>query len=146
MSGSDSREVNTRYIQPTYKTQYNYNRWKNSAGTRWGPCAGTWSGVYCGNYEERGWTDDALPFVATRYSGQVGGNYNTYGDDGANAWYNEWTQQVQTGGGYTEYQYRDRYKIYTYYFKKTESKESATQVTSSDSISNVKKWVMYIEK
>ena len=27
ISGSDSRQVNTRYIEPTYKTQYNYNRW-----------------------------------------------------------------------------------------------------------------------
>ncbi len=144
--GSESREVSTRYIEPTYKTQYNYNRWKSNAGHNWGPCKGTWSGVYCPNYEERGWTDDPLPYVETRYSPQIPGNFNIYGDNGANAWYNEWTRQVQTGGGYTQYTYRDRYKIYTYYFKKVESKESSTEVRTSDSISNVNKWVRYIEK
>ena len=143
---SESRDVATQYIQPTYKTQYNYNRWKSNSGYNWGPCAGTWSGVYCGNYEERGWSDSPLPFVITRYSGQVGGNYNTYGDDGANAWYNEWTREVQTGGGYTQYRYRDRYKIYTYYFQKVESKESSSQVTASDTVTNVKRWVRYRAK
>ena len=143
---SESRDVTTRYIEPTYKTQYNYNRWKSNSGYNWGPCAGTWSGVYCGNYEERGWSDTPLPFVVTRYSGQYGGNYNTYGDDGANAWYNEWTQQVQTGGGYYQYAYRDRYKIYTYYFQKVESKESSTQVTASNTVTNVKRWVRYRAK
>ena len=46
----------------------------------------------------------------------------------------------------TGYSYRDRHKVYTYYYKKTEAKESATEVTASDSISNVKKWVQYREK
>ena len=146
VSGSDSRQVNTRYIEPTYKTQYNYNRWINNSKSNWGPCAGTWSGVYCGNYEERGWSDESLPCTSDPiWSGQLGGYFRMYGYN-KDLWYNETTRQVQTGGGYTEYQYRDRYQIYTYYFKKVESKESSTEVRTSDSISNVNKWVRYIEK
>ncbi|MGN0525822.1 MAG: InlB B-repeat-containing protein [Acutalibacteraceae bacterium] len=36
--------------------------------------------------------------------------------------------------------------VYTYYYKKTEAKESATEVTASESISNVKKYVQYVVK
>ena len=53
----------------------------------------------------------------------------------------------------TEYRCRDRSKVYTYYFMKTEAKESNTEITESvntnapsESITNVKKWVKYINK
>lgn len=36
--------------------------------------------------------------------------------------------------------------VYTYYFKKTETKESSTEVKASESISNVKKYVKYVNK
>ena len=148
VSGSDSRQVNTRYIEPTYKTQYNYNRWSqnnsyDSPGHH-GPCKGTWGGAYCQYYFERGWTDEQLNYYGSQDSNQYG-HFDIWGTN-SNAWYNQSTRQVQTGGGYTEYQYRDRYQIYTYYFKKVESKESSTEVRTSDSISNVNKWVRYIEK
>lgn len=45
---------------------------------------------------------------------------------------------------YTQYRYRDRSKIYTYYLKKTESLESSTQVTASDGIDNIQRWVKYV--
>lgn len=148
VSGSDSRQVNTRYIEPTYKTQYNYNRWsqRNSYDSpgHHGPCKGTWGGAYCQYYFERGWTDEQLNYYGSQDSNQYG-HFDIWGTN-SNAWYNQSTRQVQTGGGYTEYQYRDRYQIYTYYFKKVESKESLTEVRTSDSISNVNKWVRYIEK
>ena len=159
VSGSDSREADTRYIEPTYKTEYGYSRWKSNSGSNWGPCEGTWSGVYCGNYEET-WRDNRLDLNTSfssneggkRYSPQyqnkypeTGGWFYTYGY-GADLWYNEGTRQVQTGGGYTQYRYRDRYQIYTYYFKKVESKESSTEVWASDSVTNVKKWVKYKKK
>jgi len=51
----------------------------------------------------------------------------------------------QTVSSYkTQYRYRDRSKIYTYYHKKVESRESYTSVSSGGSISNVKKFVKYI--
>lgn len=44
----------------------------------------------------------------------------------------------------TRWYYQD--PVYTYYYKKTESKESSKEVKASDSISNVKKYVKYINK
>ena len=44
------------------------------------------------------------------YTGSDSG-YNIYGK----VWYNEWTTQEQVTAGYTEYRYRDRYLITTYY-------------------------------
>lgn len=44
----------------------------------------------------------------------------------------------------TRWYYQD--PVYTYYYKKTEAKESSTEVKASDSISNVKKYVKYINK
>lgn len=154
VTGSDTREVSSRYVSPTYTTQWNYSRWaqySNNTG-RLGPVKGTWSNVYCQYYFERGWGSQ-LGVCGSQYSNQVGGNFNIYGDNGAGAWYNQTSRQVQTGGGYTLYKYRDRTKSYLYYFVKTESKESNTEVTESinnsapsESITNVKKWVKYINK
>lgn len=47
---------------------------------------------------------------------------------------------------HTEWRYADRSKVYTYYFEKYDNLESNTEVTASDSISNIQKWVKYIEK
>ena len=47
---------------------------------------------------------------------------------------------------HTEWRYADRSKVYTYYFEKYDDKESATEIASGDNISNVKHWVVYIEK
>lgn len=52
----------------------------------------------------------------------------------------EWTD-VQYG---TRWYYQE--PVYTYYYKKTEAKESSTEVKASDSISNVQKYVKYINK
>lgn len=52
----------------------------------------------------------------------------------------EWTD-VQYG---TRWYYQE--PVYTYYYKKTEAKESPTEVKASDSISNVQKYVKYINK
>ena len=42
----------------------------------------------------------------------------------------------------TYYRYRDRSLVYTFYFSKTEEKESAT-MPSGENITNVEEWVMY---
>lgn len=145
VSGSDSRQVETRTIPAQTKTQYNYSRWtSNSNNTgKLGPVKGTWGGVYCQYYFERGWSDSALAVSSTQYSKQVGGYFNLYGND---QWFNQTTRTVVTRNAYTEYRYRDRSKIYTYHLKKVENKESSTEVAATDSISNVKKWVQYVIK
>ena len=46
----------------------------------------------------------------------------------------------------TYYRYRERSMVYTYYFYKVEEKESTTEVTTTNTISNVQKWVRYRPK
>lgn len=145
VSGSSSRQVETRTIPATYKTQYNYSRWaskSNNTGNI-GPVKGTWGGVYCQYYFEKGWSDSPLSVSGTQYSNQTGGNFNLYGN---NQWFNQSTRSVVVTNAYNQYRYRDRSLIYTYYLQKEEEKESPTEVAESDTISNVEKWVQYVTK
>ena len=128
---SQRREVQTQSAVSSYnyKTQWNYTRYKGNG--RYGPCAGTWNGVYCGTYQEWGWHDYGLNYVTTRYSGQVGGNYNLYNSTN-DPWYNEWTQQVIASANYgTQYRYRDINYIYNFYRWKTWSDWSDTEVNAT---------------
>lgn len=45
-----------------------------------------------------------------------------------------------------EYRYAERSKNHTYYYQTIDEKESKPEVTASDAISNVQKWVQYIVK
>lgn len=143
VSASDSRQVETQTVPATYKTQYLYSRYgsKSNGSGNIGPCPGTWGGVYCQYYVDTGWLDSPKPVSGTQYSSQMGGNFNLYDN---NQWFNEQTRQVVVTNAYTQYRYRDRSKIYTYYFKKTESKESDIEVKESSEITNVQKWVKYV--
>ena len=112
---SDTREVATRYIEPTYRTEYNYSRYTqyNTAvtGGRYGwagPAKGYWSDIYCQYYQERGWSTERLTYVGSD------SGFDKY--TGSGAWYNEQTRQVKVTEGYTEYCYRDRTKTTTYYY------------------------------
>lgn len=129
VSESDTRQVETKWVEPTYRTLYNYNRYNEynyaTAGRRgWnGPAVGWWGGHYCQYYEEYGWTASPLA-----YTGSDSG-YNIY----EKVWYNEWTTQEQLTAGYTEYRYRDRSLITTYYYERWEawSDWSSSAVSSS---------------
>lgn len=48
-----------------------------------------------------------------QYTGSDSG-YNIYGG----TWYNEWTSQEQVTAGRTEYRYRDRSLVTTYYYER----------------------------
>ncbi len=99
------RQVETKKIAATYKTQYNYSRWMQySDNTGWGgPWEGYWSGIYCGYYFEKGWSDSALSVDS--YEGDI----VIYGWSG-NYWYNQSTRQVVATPERTQYRYRDRIK------------------------------------
>lgn len=56
-------------------------------------------------------------------------------------WYSTEWDDISYG---TRWYYQE--PVYTYYYKKTEAKESSTEVKASDSISNVQKYVKYINK
>lgn len=145
VSGSDSRQVETKTTPATYKTQYNYSRWtEKSNGTgKAGPTQNTWGNVWCGYYFEKGWSDSKLNVYSTQWG--YGVQFNLYGSS-VNSWFNETTRQVQLTAAYTEYRYRDRKRIYTYYLRRMDAMESATEVTPSDTISNVRKYVRYRAK
>lgn len=138
IASSESRKVETRWIAPTYYTQYNYSRYRTTPGTKFysGPWAGTWSGYYCGTYEERGWGGQ-LGVYSTDQGFTI---YNTWNDP----WYNQSTRQVEATAGYTQYRYCDG--TYTYYYYRDVNKEATSDPTGTQNVSNIKKWVQYREK
>lgn len=131
-NASQRREVQTQsaVLSYNYKTQYNYTRYKGNG--RFGPCAGTWSGVYCGTYQEWGWHDYGLNWVKSTYSNQYGGYYDLYNSTN-DPWYNQSTRQVVSSTNYgTQYRYRDINYVYHFYRWNTWSDWSDTQVTSNE--------------
>ena len=153
VGSSESRNVETRDIAATYKTQYRYERFygKNSSGSyRCYP----WKSGVCTTYEATNWLDTPLPTDGTFDNGapKYARGYNTNGEyvGGVGSgnrwdiyWYSQSTQDVQVTPAYTQYRYRDRQKIWTYYLKKTEHLESTTKVNAGNGIENVKRWVKY---
>lgn len=154
VTGSDSRQVETKSVAAKTHTEYHYYRWiyGNSVYTY----------QYNSNHKlQEKWTTYQLPkssinsFTEMRYEGT-----DTYANrwimasySGNNSCSRTFTRTVTDTPAHTEYRYRDRSKVYTYYFSKTEAKESATAVKESinnnapsESITNVKKWVKYINK
>ena len=145
---SNKREIQQKNNVPkAWKTQYNYSRWSNSAsgGSRFGPCAGSWSNIYCGNYQEHGWTDSPLGWVYTKYSSQYGGDYSCYNST-SNPWYNQNTRQVVSETG-IQYSYRDGTYNYTFYYWDEDdwSNWSPDEVTAT-STREIDKRTVYREK
>lgn len=132
VSSSSTRQVDTRWIDATYRTEYNYSRYNeydiNTSGRRgWnGPAKGYWGGHYCQYYEERGWSTDPLS-----QTGSDSG-FAIYGGN----WYNQETRSVEVSSGYTQYRYRDRPIITTYYYERWSdwSPYSDSPVSSSSSV------------
>jgi len=103
------------------------------------------------------WLNYQLSYIKTAYGMDYYGYYDN-GCNGTNVWFKA---NGEAGGdtpferdrlvsqGYTNYydewRYRDRSKIYTYYYKKTENKESSTYPTG-DNISDICEYVQYRAK
>lgn len=115
---SQKRETESRYIQPTYKTQYHYYHYCKSKYSIWTHAS---SG---GTFHDL-WVDSQLPW--SKYSGGM----NWYSGSGCSGrgctyWFicdgttyggpGPWTRSVKTGGDYYQYRYRDTY--YTHHFWK----------------------------
>ncbi|MBQ6163494.1 MAG: InlB B-repeat-containing protein, partial [Clostridia bacterium] len=142
VSSSESRQVETRYIDPVYKTKYNYYRYVNAAHNRFGTAG--YSDCY---YLEEISLDYELTYTET-HSGIA--FYGYYGDYLQAYWMKQGTYndkqfktQEQVSPGHTQYRYRDRYKMYTYYYSKTEDMESTTDPTGQKNVSDVVEWVKY---
>ena len=116
-----------------------------------------------GGQSSPGWQNDKQNayYYTTDSELQYGGESSSSGV--TVSWYKMWNGSkyfavykcgtgYNTGGTYVTYThtYGTRWyyqePVYTYYYKKTEAKESTTEVKPSDSISNVKKYVKYINK
>lgn len=109
VSSSDSREVKTQYIAPTYKTVWHYSRSVSSDGklssygTSYYPNSQSITLDY--RLSQKGTVDGQYHY------GSYDGGYGTYLQ---NYWWNERSESVVDRAGYTQYSYRDA--IYTYYF------------------------------
>ena len=79
--------------KPIYKTEYNYSRYQNEEGTQFGPCEGTWSGIKCDVYVERGWGEQLPIIEGERWSQQLDGYFTTW----EGYYYSEFTREVETG-------------------------------------------------
>lgn len=145
-SSSDTRQVETKTV--TDKEGYtNYKYWiyRTADGYGYGTKNyNTGSHGACTRYDEINLTY-ALSVTHSGYG--LYGYYNSsmfsHGYD--NQWFSggsTWVPAVT----HTEYRYRDRQLVYTYYHEKTETKESQTQVFESDTISNIQMWNQYIIK
>lgn len=116
-----------------------------------------------GGQSSPGWQNDKQNayYYTTDSELQYGGESTSSGV--TVSWYKMWNGSkyfavykcgtgYNTGGTYVTYThtYGTRWyyqePVYTYYYKKTEAKESSTEVKTSDSISNVQKYVKYINK
>lgn len=154
VSASDSRQVETQEVvaSTNYKTVYHYFYY-SKAETGYG------TSYYATNtYGKNRYTVDLdAPLTKTgttyKYNGYTMVQYkmwhtnNTkyryvyacYGDDPYT------TQEVVSYNYKTQYRYRDRSLVYTYYFYRTENLE-VTAYPSGNNISNIQEWVKFRRK
>lgn len=129
ISETDSRDVETRTVQvpASYKTLYHYYRWRSPDGS---------DGESYQKNSSYVWQEITLdePLTDTSWGGGYkwwhnGVNYHTMWKCA------DWgTQVVASYKNKTQYRYRERSKVYTYYFYKWSSWSdwSATPVTAAD--------------
>ena len=146
VSGSDSRQAETKTV--TDRAGYtNYRYWVYRTSDGWGYGTqnyNTGSHGYCTIYDEIN-----LSYSLPVHNSSLGtyGPYDSskFSHSGDSYWFfgeSKWVPAVT----HTEYRYRERSLIYTYYHTKTEAMESNTAIAESDTIRNVQKWVQYTVK
>ena len=143
-TSSESRQVETK--SATYKTQYRYTRYTNSSGSGTSP----WKTSAYTVINDTGWLDYKLSQYTTKSATNPNtGSYETYTvymrDSASDLWYNESTRTIVDTP--QQYRYRDRTKIYTYYYSVTSPNEITPEdATGTDVISNVQKYVRYLTR
>ncbi len=151
VSGSDSIAVETRVVVDGYNMEeYNTMTTKGIREYR--------SYSVNGNYSSYGLSSQYAEWHRTAYltaaqlaacgtideGGYMGGTNAGY-NRGSGTGYNVdgLIYFITSEVSHTEYRYRGRMQIFTYYFRKVEEKESSTLISSSNTISNVQEWVKY---
>lgn len=143
---SDSRQVETRTVtdQAAY-TSYKYWIYRTPDGYGYGTQGyNTGSHGSCTRYDEininyaLSCVNSSLGLYGYYDSSMFSHGYDNQWFSGGSTWHAAVT--------HTEWRYRDRSKVYTYYFEKYDPKESDTEITAGGNISNVQHWVKYIVK
>lgn len=155
-TASDSRQVETQSVVDyyDYKTVYHYFRYstKRVADGKGGSNVPT--STYGSNYYTYDFDYQLTIKGATGSGGAQGYKYyynastgNTISGNYITVWKcpTFTTKEVTKTHYKTQYRYRDRSLVYTYYFKKTENKETSTYPTGAN-ISNIQEWVQYRAK
>lgn len=107
------------------------------------PRHGFFAGRLCVKYQERGWGEKLNPYT---FKGVDAYTSSSYSVDEKDLWFNETTKKIELTPGGTEYRYRDRSKVASaYHYKRTQPKESSTEVRESKNITNIQIWVKYIQ-
>jgi len=162
--GSDSRQVEStqrsKWVDTSYNLhEYHYYAWVTSAYDAWTTKSIAQSRTGKTAYLQEVWVTSPLPYKKTsggmdHYTGPAGhfGNTLYFKADGSSGGLSPYERDTWISDGYTSYwtewRYRDRSKVWTYYFRRNLSKESATYpvAPSGCDISNVQEWVQYREK
>ena len=145
VDGNDYRQVEKRHV---YR-YYNYTCSNSSCWLHKVPCYTTCPNCGSAVYENTWWeTWDTTPYSYWWNNGKADKYYKSNNGvrcfttwlNGEYTWWeeNEYAQKDQ-------WRYRDRYQIYTYYFNRSENKESSSYPTG-DNISNIQEYVQYRTK
>ena len=144
---SDSRQIETKTVtDDAAHTEYKYWIYRTTNGVGYGTKNFSTSAGYCTVYDSIQ-IRDKLNLVDSNNGlyGYYQSQKSEYKDKNwCNKWFEGGTVNVPAVT-HTEWRYRDRSQIYTYYFEKYEDLESTTYPTG-DGISNVQTWVQYREK
>ena len=150
VTDSDSRKVETKEEPYTYNTGrklFNYSHYKywNTTYNAWYYTYSHEAAAMHGNnivYEELGWSTTEL-FLNTKF----GNSNQSYGTRvNGIPWFNEVVKEETATGYTTYYRYADRTMVTTYYYKKIEERETLNDPSGQNGVSNVVKYVKYIEK
>ncbi|MBQ7639327.1 MAG: hypothetical protein IJS90_10545 [Clostridia bacterium] len=112
VTATATRQVETRYVEPTYKTVWHYSR----------SIEGKWSGAYS-SYSLTYWPTVqyiTLDYQLSRKPAYDTDGYLCYGsykyqDYSNSLWWNERSERVVDQPGYTQYRYRDGTSTYYFY-------------------------------
>ena len=140
---SDSRKVETRTVtdRAAY-TSYTYWIYRTPNGNGWGTQGYSTNQGTCSVY-------DSIEITTWLSDTEYGccGYYQSpnFSSRYANQWFRG-DSHYHAAVTHTEYRYCDRSKVYTYYYSKVDNLEATSDPTGQENVSNVQKWVKYIEK
>lgn len=152
--GTDNgnRQTETRWVDTSYNLhEYHYYAWVTSAYDAWTTKSVAQKNTGRTAYLQEIWVDQQLQWIKYSggmdfYRGPAGhfGNTNYFKADGTAGGLSPFERDRWISQGYTQWHYRD--KVFTYHFRKNETKESATNPSGQENVSNIQEYVQYREK